>query len=293
MIGIDSPDFNLGLEKSIRAQGVKTVQYVCPSVWAWREGRIKDIKQSADLLLTLFPFESAFLQNKKVEAVHVGHPLADKLICSTETRAARKALKIDVDGEWVGLLPGSRYGEVSRLLPPFLESASRLLSSRKACRFIIPAASPSLEKFIRSESESVGLSHVVHVVAGRSQTCMEASDLLLMASGTATLEAVLIGRPMVVCYRLSALTYQILKRMIRVPFFSLPNLLSGRKVVPEMIQRQVTGERVAAVLERYLNDSALCREQLSCFESIRTELALGADQRAASAIASLLHEQAE
>ncbi|MEH6813214.1 MAG: lipid-A-disaccharide synthase, partial [Motiliproteus sp.] len=230
LIGIDAPDFNLSLERQLKEQGIATCHYVSPSVWAWREGRVKKIARSTDLMLCLLPFEKAFYDRHKVDARFIGHPLADEIPLETDTATARQQLGLDLDDTWVAMLPGSRGGEVERLAPLFLKAARWLLQRQPQLNFLIPAAND--ERYQQLKEMLDGQQLPVQLVMGQSRTVMQASDAVLMASGTASLEGMLLKKPMVVAYRLAPLTYAIASRMLKIAYMSLPNLLANEPLVP-------------------------------------------------------------
>lgn len=245
-IGIDAPDFNLHLEYQLRTKGIKVVHYVSPSVWAWRQGRIKKIARAVDLMLTLFPFEKRFYERHNVPACFVGHPLADQIPLSSQKEQARSALGYTKDQRLVALLPGSRSGEVTYLGPVFIEAAKRCLAEQADLQFIIPAANAERKKQILQLLNSDQKPLPVRIIEGDALLAMTASDAVLLASGTATLEAMLLKKPMVVAYRWHPLTHAIISRMVRTPFIALPNLLAEQALVPELLQEQASPERLAA-----------------------------------------------
>ena len=231
-IGIDAPDFNLDLEARLKARGIPSVHYVCPSVWAWRSGRVKKIRRAVDLLLSILPFETPFLERQRVPARFVGHPLADEL-GPVDPAAARAALGLAPDGPLITLLPGSRAGEVGRLARPFLEAALWCHRRRPELRFAVPLVNAAVGRLFAAERDRFPLELPVTTVDGHSRELIGAADLVLTASGTATLEAMLLQRPMLVGYRLSAATYGLVTalNLIKVPYVSLPNLLAGEALV--------------------------------------------------------------
>jgi lipid-A-disaccharide synthase len=289
-IGIDAPDFNLGLEEKLRAAGVRTVHYVSPSVWAWRQKRVLKIERAVDLMLTLFPFEAQFYENHSVPVRFVGHHLADKIPFEMPKVPARQALDIETDRPTVCLMPGSRGSEVSRLGTLFLQTAEAMLAKRPDLQFIIPT--PGVER--RDQVEALVSEYPkqlpVKVVLGQSQTCMAAADVILLASGTATLEAMLMKRPMVVSYKLAPLTYWILKRLVTQEFISLPNLLAGRELVPELIQHEAQPDVLAEALLTRLEDGDVVHELQETFQFIHRQLQRNADDEAADAIHQLLSQ---
>ncbi|MBW4051234.1 MAG: lipid-A-disaccharide synthase [Proteobacteria bacterium] len=293
-IGIDAPEFNLGLAKRLHAKGLKTVQYVSPQVWAWREGRVRNIGQSCDLVLCLLPFETAFYSRHAVPAVFVGHPLADQIPLRVDREGARAMLGLDPSATIVALLPGSRMGEVERLGGDFLQAAAWLHARRPELEFIAPMASAHVrEVFQRKKSQATGGPNIL-LIDGRAQQVLAACDAAIVASGTATLETLLSRRPMVVAYRFGALTALMLRRLrlVKVPYFSQPNLLVGRALVPELLQEQVSGAALGEALLGRLSDQEYLRELDAEFLKVHETLRGGAAARAADAILSLLHAPA-
>ncbi|MDH0747539.1 lipid-A-disaccharide synthase [Pseudomonas sp. GD03842] len=281
-IGIDAPDFTLTIELKLRQAGIKTVHYVSPSVWAWRQKRVLKIREGCDLMLTLLPFEARFYEEKGVPVRFVGHPLADTIPLDADRQAARAELGLS-DGPVVALMPGSRGGEVGRLCALFLDAAQRLLAERPNLRFVLPCASP--QRRAQIEQLLVGRDLPLTLLDGRSHLALAACDAVLIASGTATLEALLYKRPMVVAYRLAPLTYWILKRMVKSPYVSLPNLLAQRLLVPELLQDAATPDALAQTLLPLLDNGAA---QTTGFDAIHRTLRRDASNQAAEAVLSLL-----
>ena len=281
-IGIDAPDFNLTLELKLRQAGIKTVQYVSPSVWAWRQKRVLKIREACDLMLTLFPFEAQFYQDHQVPVRFVGHPLADTIPQQADRAAAREALNLAQDQPVVALMPGSRGGEVSRLGSLFLDAAVRLRTLRPGIQFVLPCSSP--ERRAQIEQMLVGRDLPLILLNGRSHEALAASDAVLIASGTATLEALLYKRPMVVAYKVAPLTYRILKRLVTSAYISLPNLLAERLLVPEMIQDAATPEALAQLLAPLLDGGEV---QTEGFDVIHRALRRDASVQAAQAVLQL------
>lgn len=282
-IGIDAPDFNLGLELKLRRGGIKTVHYVSPSVWAWRQKRVLKIRDACDLMLCLFPFEAQFYDAHQVPVRFVGHPLADAIPQQADRAAARAALDLPQDRTVVALLPGSRGGEVARLGALFLDTAVRLRTLRPGIRFVLPCASP--ERRVQLEQMLVGRDLPLTLLDGRSHDALAACDAVLIASGTATLEALLYKRPMVVAYKVAPLTYLILKRLVSSAYISLPNLLAERLLVPELIQDAATPEALAQALAPLLNDGEV---QTEGFDVIHRALRRDASAQAAEAVLKLV-----
>jgi lipid-A-disaccharide synthase len=286
-LGIDSPDFNLRLERQLRNRGVTTAHLVSPSVWAWRQGRIRTIKRAVDLMLCLFPFETAIYRQHGVPVSYVGHPLADEIPLRPERDAARRLLGLPPAARVLALLPGSRGGEVDLLAPLFLQAAALLRQSEQGLTFVLPAASTAraqqLEPLLAAH-RSLG----VTLVQGHSRDVLAACDAVLLASGTATLEAALLKRPMVVAYRMGALSWFLLKQMVTTPYAALPNILAGRALVPELLQRAATPAAMAAALQPLLAGGAAVSAQVQAFDGIHRELSRGFGERAAEALAALV-----
>ena len=281
-IGIDAPDFTLNIELKLRQAGIKTVHYVSPSVWAWRQKRVLKIREGCDLMLTLFPFEAKFYEEQGVPVRFVGHSLADAIPLEADRCAARAELGL-ADGPLIALMPGSRGGEVGRLGALFLDTAERLRAMRPGVRFIMPCASP--ERRVQLEELLASRDLPVTLLDGRSHQALAACDAVLIASGTATLEALLYKRPMVVAYRLAPLTYWILKRMVKSPYISLPNLLAQRLLVPELLQDDATPEALALTLSPLIDGG---EEQTLGFDQIHRTLRRDASNQAADAVLNLI-----
>ncbi|RZG82784.1 lipid-A-disaccharide synthase [Acinetobacter pittii] len=262
-IGIDAPDFNLRLSKSIKEKNlpIKTVQYVSPSVWAWRQGRVHGIKQSIDLVLCLFPFEKVFYERYEVPAAFVGHPLAKQLPLENPIQIAKQQLGLNENQKHIALLPGSRKGEVERLLPMLLGAANILHGKHPDIQFLIPAINDARKQQIEQGVEQLApqLKAKIHILENTDseskvgRMVMNASDVIALASGTATLEAMLMHRPMVTFYKLHWLTYLIAKFLVKIPYYSLPNIIAGKKVIEELIQADATPENLAAEIEKLMN----------------------------------------
>lgn len=281
-IGIDAPDFTLNIELKLRQAGIKTVHYVSPSVWAWRQKRVLKIREGCDLMLTLLPFEARFYEEKGVPVRFVGHTLADTIPLEADHEAARQALGLP-EGPLVALMPGSRGGEVSRLGGLFFDAAERLLALRPGVRFVLPCA--SAQRRVQLEALLDGRDLPVTLLDGRSHDALAACDAVLIASGTATLEALLFKRPMVVAYRLAPLTFWILKRMVKSPYVSLPNLLAQRLLVPELLQDDATAEALATTLLPLIDGG---EEQTRGFDEIHRTLRRDASNQAADAVLTLI-----
>lgn len=281
-IGIDAPDFTLNIELQLRRAGIKTVHYVSPSVWAWRQKRVLKIREGCDLMLTLLPFEARFYEEKGVPVKFVGHPLADTIPLQADRAAARIELGLGA-GPVVALMPGSRGGEVGRLGSLFFDAAERLLASRPGIKFVLPCASPQRREQI--EQLLAGRDLPVLLLDGRSHVALAACDAVLIASGTATLEALLYKRPMVVAYRMAPITFWILKRLVKSPYVSLPNLLAQRLLVPELLQDDASAEALAQSILPLLDDAQV---QTAGFDEIHRTLRRDASNQAADAVLSLI-----
>jgi lipid-A-disaccharide synthase len=285
-VGIDVPDFNLGIEKRLKAKGLRTVQYVSPQVWAWRQGRVRTIGQACDLVLCLLPFETEFYSRHGVRADFVGHPLADQIPLDVDGEGARRALGIDPAATVVALLPGSRMGEVARLGADFVAAAAWMSAHRPGIRFLAPMASARVREAFERQVAATANAPAIDVLDGQAQQALAAADGVIVASGTATLETLLTSRPMVVAYRLGALTAFLLKQfgLVKVPYFSQPNLLLGRRRVPEFFQDQVTGAALGDALLKQMADKAQVAQLQAEFRSVHEALRRGGAARAADAI---------
>jgi lipid-A-disaccharide synthase len=291
LVGVDFNVFNLILERRARRLGMVTVHYVSPSVYAWRRGRIRRVARAADMLLTLFPFEPELYAGTSVRAVFVGHPLADAIGLQDGTdaarAAARAALGLPAPGLVVALLPGSRMSEIRLLGDTFLAAAGRLAAMRPGARFVVPCLRPAIREWLeQARVRYPALS--LHGYQGNARQALAACDVALVKSGTSTLEAMLLRRPMVVSYRLGGLTYRIVRRLLRTPFVALPNILAGRALVPELLQDAATPEALAAALVLELDKARAEPEYLAEFERLHQQLRRHADARAAEAVASWL-----
>ncbi|SFH83382.1 MULTISPECIES: lipid-A-disaccharide synthase [unclassified Pseudomonas] len=286
-IGIDAPDFTLNIELKLRQAGIKTVHYVSPSVWAWRQKRVLKIREGCDLMLTLLPFEARFYEEKGVPVRFVGHTLADTIPLQADRAAARAELGLP-EGPLVALMPGSRGGEVGRLASVFFDAAERLQVLKPGVRFVLPCASPQRRAQIETLLEGRNLP--LTLLDGQSHLALAACDAVLIASGTATLEALLYKRPMVVAYRLAPLTFWILKRMVKSPYISLPNLLAQRLLVPELLQDDATPEALAQTLLPLIEGG---EEQTRGFDDIHRILRRDASNQAADAVLTLIGQKQE
>ncbi|MGE3482275.1 MAG: lipid-A-disaccharide synthase [Gammaproteobacteria bacterium] len=286
-VGIDAPDFNLGLEARLRAAGIPTVHYVSPTVWAWRRGRLPAIARAVDLMLALFPFEAEFYREHAIDVRYVGHHLADAIPDHTDARAARAALGLPAEGGLVALLPGSRESEVGRLAGTFVQAAHWCAQRRPGLRFAAPFATPAT----RARFEAVLARHPgldCTLFDGRSREVMAAADAVLLASGTATLEAMLLKRPMVVAYRLAPLSYWLMKRMLYIDRYALPNLLAGEALVPEFVQDAATPPALGRALLDLLEAPGRVQALQERFGALHRALRQGANERAAEAVLDLV-----
>jgi lipid-A-disaccharide synthase len=252
-IGVDAPDFNLTLERNLRAQGIKTVHFVCPSIWAWRANRVEKIRASVDHVLCIFPFEPALLASHGIAATYVGHPLANVIPLEPDKAGARAALGLQASDRVVAILPGSRGSEVKHLSLCFFQAAALVKHAQTAIKFIVPAV-PALRPAIEAACAQAGLAGQVTIVNGQSHTVLAACDMTLIASGTATLEAALFKRPMVIAYRMGWLSWQIMRRKQLQPWVGLPNILAGEFIVPELLQDQANPRALADAMLQCLHD---------------------------------------
>jgi lipid-A-disaccharide synthase len=286
-IGVDAPDFNLGLEERLKAAGVPTVHFVSPSIWAWRGGRIEKIRRSADHVLCLFPFEPEIYQRAGIASTFVGHPLADEIPLQPPRAAARQALGLGDTDTVVALMPGSRRSEVRHLAPRLLAAAGLLARERPGLRFLLPVAPglrPLIDPLVAAHAPGLNL----QLLDGRSHEALAACDLTLIASGTATLEAALFKRPMVIVYHLHWLSHWLMKRMAYLPWVGLPNILAREFLVPELIQDAATPEAIAAEARRWLDDAAACDRLAVRFTDMHHLLRQGTARRATDALAQVL-----
>lgn len=270
-IGVDAPDFNLGLETRLKRQGIKTIHFVSPSIWAWRAGRIAKIGQAVDHVLCIFPFEPALYAKHGIQASYVGHPLADAIPLVPPRDASRRVLQIDNEETVVALLPGSRRSEVEQIAERLLGAAVLMQQTRPQLRFVLPIVA-GLRELVIAIAQRVAPDLRLDLLDGRSHEAMAASDVILVASGTATLEAALFKRPMVICYAMNALSWQIMKRMQLQPWVGLPNILLEDFAVPELLQDDATPQRIATAGLQWLDDPAACRRVAERFESLHVLL---------------------
>lgn len=290
VVGIDSPDFNLPLEARLRKRGIPTVHYVSPSVWAWRPKRVRTLARSANTLLSLLPFESEYYASTDLTVRYVGHPMADSIPMQPDADTAKEALGIPMDRPVLAVLPGSRVSEVSRLARVFVQTVQHLLRSIPELHCVVPLANEAAAAAFRKAAPGMDTEKHWQLLDGRAREAMTAADGVLCASGTVTLEALLLKRPMVVAYRVSPLTRFLLSNLglLRSEFVSLPNLLAGRAVVDECLQERAIPEVLGPATLAVLQDSDVRQAQISCFRDLHGQLLRHADERSADAVAELL-----
>lgn len=288
-VGIDAPDFNLGLEKKLRTVGIKTIHYVSPSIWAWRAGRINSVTAAADKVLCILPFEKALYDAVGADATFVGHPRADSVPRDPDTVATRQAIGLEAE-EVVAILPGSRASEISMLGDILVAAAAKIAVSRSSVQFVTPVATPALKPEIEAQIVNAGLADRFVLLDGEAERAMIAADVVLLASGTAALESALLAKPTVAAYRLGKMTYAIFKyfNLVRLSHYTLPNLLTETPLVPEFIQDSARPADIARAVIKLLDDPDRRRFIGDRFARLRKELARNADQRAADAVVSLL-----
>ena len=289
-VGIDAPDFNLGLESKLKRAGIPVIHYVSPSVWAWRQYRVRKIARSTDLVLTLFPFETAFYEKHGVAAKFVGHPLADMIPDQPDSAAARRDLGLNESGPIVAMLPGSRKTEIEALCPDFLRALKLCLQDCPDLHVVTPAASATLRQRIEMLHRDIAPELPLTLVDGHSREVMASADTVLLASGTAALEAMLLKRPMVVGARVSKGSYWLAKRLVKVEHISLPNLLAGKTLVPELIQDDVKPQALADHVLSFLKDHQAARGLQKEFQCIHDQLRCGASYSAAQAVLETINK---
>lgn len=284
-VGVDAPDFNLRIEKTLKSRGIKTIHYVSPTIWAWREKRIHNIAKSVNRVLGLFPFEQKVYDKYQVPYTFVGHTMADSIDITPNQMAAREALAVAVDNPLLAVLPGSRRTEVDTLLPVFLDTIEKIHKVRPDIQFVIPAVNEhrlgQIQAIIEASNRG-GTRLPITVTQGTARDAMIASDVILLASGTATLEAMLCKRPMVAAYKLSPLTYKIMQRLYKAPFFTLPNLLANEPIIPELLQDDVNADNMSKqLLDLFEQDNSAL---ISRFTALHHTLKCNADKTAAKAV---------
>jgi lipid-A-disaccharide synthase len=286
-IGVDAPDFNFGLEHALRDAGIPTVHFVCPSIWAWRGGRIKKIVKAVDHMLCVFPFEPALMEKAGIASTYVGHPLADEIPLVPDVEGARRALGLPEGGPIIAVLPGSRRSEIALIGPTFFDAMELMQLREPGVRFVMPAANAALRELLQplvAAHPNLSLT----IIEGKAQVAMTAADAILVKSGTVTLEAALLKKPMVISYKVPWLTGQIMQRQGYLPYVGLPNILAGRFVVPEILQHFATPEALADAMLKQLNDDANRATLTEIFTEMHHALRQNTAQRAAEAVAQVL-----
>lgn len=288
-IGIDAPDFNFTLERNLKSKGIRTIHYVSPSIWAWRKRRIKKIKAAVSHMLALFPFESAIYEQANIPVTYVGHPLADILPVDTNMAEARISLKLTNATHVIAMLPGSRQSEVRQLAHLYVRTARLILNKQPTTKFLIPLVTKETRAIFQQAIYDDNAQDLpLQILFGHAHLAMEAADAVIVASGTATLEAALIKRPMVITYRMPALSWQLLKRMNYLPYVGLPNILAERFVVPELLQQNATPEKLSEATLRLIEDKSLMAEIREEFTRMHHTLRQNTEEKAADAILAYL-----
>jgi len=289
-IGIDAPDFNLGLETALKKAGIPTVHYVSPTVWAWRPGRVKKIRAAVDLMLSIFPFETDFLKQHQVPVQYVGHPLADEIPLQNDRPAAREQLRVGDKPHVVAMLPGSRMGEIQSLSATFIQAAMQLTERYPDIHFLVPLINQRTREAFETILHREAPDLPVTLIDGQARTAMIAADVVLTASGTATLEALLLGRAMVVAYRLNALTYWIVKRfnLVRIPYVAMANLLAEEALAPEFIQHAATPGALADALSELIESPERVKQIQQRYQQLHRQLQQDSSRKAAEAVLSLV-----
>ncbi len=289
-VGIDAPDFNLGIERWLKERGVRTVHYVSPSVWAWREKRAEKIGHSADRVLCLFPMEPPIYAKHGVDARFVGHPMADDIPLQPDRAAARTALGLSADAPVLAVLPGSRLGEIGRLAPAFFDAARLVAAQTPGLQIVVPAANAACRQALETHFAAHGADAAWRLLDGRAREAMIASDVVLLASGTATLEAMLCKRPMVVGYRIAPLTYRIVKGLglLKVERYALPNVLAGEDIAPELMQDDCTPDKLSSAVLRWLREPEAVDGLQPVYQRLHAQLRQDASASAAKAVAELI-----
>ncbi|MEQ1601715.1 MAG: lipid-A-disaccharide synthase [Methylophilaceae bacterium] len=294
-IGIDAPDFNFNLEYKLKRKGIRTIHYASPSIWAWRKGRMEKIKRAVSHMLALFPFEPALYEQAGVPVTYVGHPLADILPLEPDRDAARRQLKLLPEHLIITMLPGSRQSEVRQLADLYVKTAKLIVQEKPDVQFLVPLITRETREIFEqaiyeNQTNAEALTHAlpIQILIGHAHVAMEAADAVIVASGTATLEAALLKRPMVITYRMPALSWQILKRMSYLPYVGLPNILAGRFVVPELLQHNATPKKLAETVLNLINDKDLLRDIDTEFTRIHKTLRLNTEEKIAETILAYL-----
>ena len=293
-IGIDAPDFNLHVEKSLYQANIPSVHYVSPSVWAWRESRVEKMKGSMSLMLTLFPFEVDFYKKHGIPAEFCGHPLADEIPLDSSPLTARESLSLAKDDYMLAILPGSRMGEIKRIAPDFLAGLKTIHQKHPDRLFVAPMVNENIQSEFEKLKQAIAPQLPITYIKGQSRTVMQASNQILMASGTAVLEGMLVGRPMVAAYRVAPLTAKIIRvfNMIKSKYYTLPNNLANEYLVPELIQEDISATSIAHEIENQFQQDQLSRQHmLNRFDEIHRQLRQNASEKAALAIQTLLNKE--
>ena len=302
-IGVDAPDFNFWLERKLKKHGIPTIHYVSPSIWAWRGGRMGKIKRAVSHVLALFPFEPALYEKAGVAVTYVGHPLADKLPLKPSKSAAREILKIDKNKLVIAILPGSRQSEVKQHADLLIKTAQIISKENKNSQFLVPLITRETRQLFETalynntshnqanlnNDDSPNETLDLDILFGHAHDAMEAADIVIVASGTATLEAALLKKPMVITYRMPAISWQILKRMRYQPYVGLPNILAGKFLVPELLQDDATPQKLADAVARLLSDDAYLKEIKQEFTTIHQNLRQNSAKKAAEVVLSYIH----
>jgi lipid-A-disaccharide synthase len=288
-VGIDAPDFNFGVEERLKAAGIPTVHFVSPSIWAWRGERIHRIKKAVSHMLVVFPFEAEIYEKAGIPVTYVGHPLADRLPLEPDAAGARARLKLESSGPVIALLPGSRQGEVKRLAPILSQAAKLILQARPTARFVMPAATEAVKSILQALARDSSLP--IQVLDGQSHEAMTAADVVVLASGTATLEAALLKKPMVITYRVPAITYWLAKGNLYLPWVGLPNILLRRFAVPELLQDNATPEKIAEATLDWLDAPEKCHALKAEFRRLHETLRCNASERIAEALMPFLEQE--
>lgn len=286
-IGVDAPEFNLGLERDLRNCGIRTVHYVSPSVWAWRKNRIYKVAESADLLLTLFPFESKFYESVDLKVQCVGHPLAQSVPLKPDTSGARSRLCIDACKTTIAIMPGSRKNEINSLSLPYIRSAESYYKTNSNTQFISSFVDEDSKDLFQSYLRKHAPNLPVSIYTGRSHDVLEASDLVLLTSGTIALEAMLFKKPMIICYITSKITYNILRLLVSSKWIGLPNILAQMSIVPELIQNDVNTKNILNQILRWMNDEKMRHEAINIFDDLHRNMLKNTDRKAAEAVLEL------
>jgi lipid-A-disaccharide synthase len=289
-VGIDAPDFNLPIELVLKQAGILTVHCNSPTIWAWRYKRIFKIGRAINLMLTLFPFEARYYEEVKIPVRYIGHPLADLIPLQSDQKAARQVLQLPLEARIVALLPGSRFGEIKYIGPVLLQAAQRCLEKYPDLIFISPMINAERAAQFRQQWQMLAPQLPLMIIDGQSRIAMTAADVITLASGTATLEALLIKRPMVVTYRSSMFSFFIAKQLIKIKQYSLPNILAGEELVPEFIQQQATAENIAQATLAYFDNTEKVAVLVRRFTDIHLQLRCNANNRAAEAMMKLLSQ---